>query len=210
MTATALALMAFVGSTCNDYTTASTPYRPVSCGEVVVLKGINGYWPRLDKLCNKLLYCGYSTRVICSCHRSRLAAEICQRVRCGGRAPSCIIGYSLGATNAIILAEQLQRYGIAVPKLVLLDPLLRRPVPANVCCCVNLSKSHRVVNMMFPGSVIPCGTPLACCASTRMITYDLVSYKRLGLLHDNHFALGGQDAVHDLIVRCVTTECLQP
>ena len=61
--------------------------------------------------------------------------------RCRG--PVVFVGHSCGGRSALFAAEALRDAGIDVRLLVCLDVTLPLPVPANVCCAINLRRTRR-------------------------------------------------------------------
>lgn len=108
-------------------------------GTVVMLRGGLGYWPNDNMLAKQLRSCGYRT------YNFRptmypMAASLIKRHNTGG--PIVIVGYSSGGDSACLLARQLQRAGMRVNTMVMVEPTVGITVPRNVEYCWNLYESN--------------------------------------------------------------------
>jgi pimeloyl-ACP methyl ester carboxylesterase len=186
---------------------AQTPSPPPR-GEVVIFRGIVGYWPRVERLEKQLQDYGFSSRVVFNVERGSLAGEIRGRVARGEtRGPVAIVGYSLGGINAILLARDLQADNIRVPMMVLVDPPVVSDIPSNVGRCLNLYKSHPVGNLVPEWVPIMRGIPVRKWSSpTEVVNRDLARKDPVfGLLYDNHLTVASTDEVQDQIARAIAT-----
>lgn len=123
-------------------TTSSQPVqssRQITRPEVIVVRGLAGYWPGVDGLTNRLSAAGYQPRVIfggpnATAFATEWANQIARR---RSAQPVLIVGYSLGGNDAISMARVLQQRGIQVDSLVLIDAPFSQSIPANVVHCSN-------------------------------------------------------------------------
>src|SRR5258708_23210755 len=117
------------------------PILSASRPNVIVFRGIDGYFTKLGEFEDKLLEEGICPTVAFPDAHAR----ICERIiaaRNTGRlqGPLVVVGYSSGADKAIALSRSLQERGITVDKLVLLEATSECSIPGNVSECVNIYK----------------------------------------------------------------------
>jgi thioesterase domain-containing protein len=74
---------------------------------------------------------------------NRTADRIAAARQAGDTRPLVLIGYSRGANDAVRLTRRLQKQGISVDTLVLMEMATQDSVPANVISCLNVYKSSR-------------------------------------------------------------------
>ena len=175
-------------------------------GEVVIFRGIVGYWPRVERFQNQLREYGLASRVVFNVERSVVSQQIRRSVARGEtNGPSAIVGYSLGGINAIALARDLQEDGIHVPILVLIDPPVVGDIPSNVGHCVNFYKSHPLTDMVPEQIPIMRGVPVRQWSpqtevvNRNLPTNDLV----FGPFYDNHLTIASTDAMQDQIAETI-------
>jgi hypothetical protein len=167
-------------------------------GTVVMLRGGLGYWPNDNLLAKQLRTCGYRT------YNFRptmypMAASLIKRQRMGG--PIVIVGYSSGGDSACLLARQLQRAGMRVSTMVMVEPTVGITVPGNVDYCWNLYESnpdtdHIPVFRGVPVSAESSGTCIRNC-DTRLNS----EYAYLRDL--THLNMASSDEVQRLIVKVI-------
>jgi hypothetical protein len=131
-----LLLLAGSGGCCTPFGSASRP-------NVVVLRGIIGYWPFIEPFEKGLCAEGICPTTALAEGYPQVANEIEEGRRSGRwQGPLVIVGYSSGANCALKLCRDLGGRGITVDKLVLLEASYRDLVPENVRQCVNIYKSQ--------------------------------------------------------------------
>jgi hypothetical protein len=138
-----------------------------SAGKVILVRGLLGYWPGAVHLKRQLRRCGLeSTNVIIGWETGSVACELEENARCGvPQEPIVIVGYSLGANDAIKLCRMLDDAGIPVASLVLIECPYHDTIPPNVARCLNIYCSHPLTDWipMFRGLPLrpeSCGTEL--------------------------------------------------
>src|SRR5260370_20813144 len=109
------------------------PILSASRPNVIVFRGIAGYFPNLGEFEDKLLEEGICPTVAFPDAHAR----ICERIiaaRNTGRlqGPLVVVGYSSGADKAIVFSRSLRVRGITVDKLVLLETTSEYSIPDNV------------------------------------------------------------------------------
>ncbi len=114
---------------------------PAAISNVIVVRATAGYWPDCDGFVARLKHEGAEASVIRGMEVNRAADRIVASRGAGDRRPLVLIGYSRGANDAIRLTRRLQRHGIAVDTLVLMEMAAQDSVPANVVSCLNIYKS---------------------------------------------------------------------
>jgi hypothetical protein len=135
-----LLLLAGSGGCCTPFGSASRP-------NVVVLRGIIGYWPFIEPFEKGLCAEGICPTTAFAEGYPQVANEIEEGRRSGRwQGPLVIVGYSSGANCALKLCRDLGGRGITVDKLVLLETSYRDLVPENVRHCVNIYKSQPVTD----------------------------------------------------------------
>ncbi len=113
--------------------------QPARLGSVYMLRGIFGLSAGLDQVAAELAGLGIKTAVHQHTEWPSIAEAIKARYTAGLRyEPIIIIGYSLGANDAVQLSRALGTAGIPVDLLITLDPTIPAPVPANVARAVDL------------------------------------------------------------------------
>ena len=171
---------------------------------IYVIRGAGelAYWPRVDHL-KKLLECqGY----VVSDFNSSEAREMADRVLCRAQrqeqlGPVVFLGYSSGADAACRVARRVQKHGIRIQHLLLIESTLGVPVPENVDHCLNLYKSDPALDW------IPAlrGVPI-CRESpeTELINLDVrhdPDWKWLKKTH--HLTMPSGNRLHSLLVDLV-------
>lgn len=102
-------------------------------GDVYLLRGFGDVFSRgLDELGRKLNERGIKARVISHFEWSSAADDIVAEQKKYGRRPVILIGHSLGANAAILMAKRLRRENIPVQYLATLAATAPDPVPDNV------------------------------------------------------------------------------
>lgn len=146
---------------------------PLSCNRpnVFVLEGIAGYWPLCCQFEGALRAEGIHPIMAFAEEYYPLAEFIADQRQCGRLdGPIVVVGYSLGANTAILLADRLKERGVEIDKLVLLEASYKDEVPSNVRDCVNIYKSHPWTDWIpiFRGIPLPAESN-----STAMVNCDL-------------------------------------
>ena len=175
-------------------------------GEVVIFRGIAGYWPRVERFQQQLWQYGFSSRVVFNVQRGSVSEQMRRQVTQGeASGPSVIVGYSLGAMNAIGLARDLQEVNVRVPMLVLIDPPVVGDIPSNVGRCLNVYKSHPVTDLVPEQIPIMRGIPVRrWTPQTDVVNVDLGMKDPLfGPFYDNHLTIASTDKVQDQIVKTI-------
>ncbi len=118
---------------------ASTGYR----GDVYLLRGFGDVFSEgLDRVAAELAKAGIPAKVENHSNWKVVADTIADNQKRYGRKPVVLIGHSLGANNAIRIAQQLQRSGVTVTWLVTIAATAPPPVPGNVRKVTNHYFSH--------------------------------------------------------------------
>ncbi|MGQ0635452.1 MAG: thioesterase domain-containing protein [Planctomycetaceae bacterium] len=165
---------------------------------VFVLEGIAGYWPGCCAFERTLRAEGIHPIMAFAEEYYPLAEFIADEKQSGRlEGPIVVMGYSLGANTAILLAERLQERGVDVDKLVLLECSYCDAIPSNVHECFNVYKSHPWTDW-FP---VFRGIPLeAESDQTQLVNYDLrVADPAAGGWH-HHLIACANHHIHDIIV----------
>src|SRR5262249_36983789 len=111
--------------------------------------------------------------------------------------PVTIVGWSYGADAACCMSERLNRSGVPVTNLILIEPTIGVTVPANVSYCFNIyeSRGWRDKIPAFRGIPVAAENP-----NTQLVNLDVKAYPELkGLADQNHFTMGVAGEMHRLL-----------
>ena len=118
------------------------------------------------------------------------------------RRPLVLSGHSLGADKALLLAAALEKRGIDVDYVLLLDATNPRTVPANVGVCHNIYLSHPKTDWIpaFRGIAVEVENP-----DTELINYDVRFSTDPGLSEGDfdHFDIEADPEVQQLMIALV-------
>lgn len=119
------------------------------------------------------------------------------------RRPLVLSGHSLGADKALLLAAALEKRGIDVDYVLLLDATNPRTVPANVAVCHNIYLSHPLTDWVPAFRGIPVE---AVSDETELINYDVRRSADPGLSEGDfdHFDIEADPEVQQLMIALVT------
>lgn len=122
---------------------SAAPRRGGGGTQVYLLRGIFNVSVGLDALAAKLSRRGIRTAVYGHGEAALVAEQAIRDYRSGRVRTIILVGHSLGAGAATLIAERLQEQSIPVALIVSLDPVSALPVPGNV---------RRAVNFYLPAS----------------------------------------------------------
>lgn len=182
-------------------------------GEVVIFRGIVGYWPRVERFQQQLWQHGFSSRVVFNVQRGSVSEQLRRQITQGeAGGPAVIVGYSLGAMNAIGLARDLQEVNVRVPMLVLIDPPVVGDIPSNVGRCLNVYKSHPVTDLVPEQVPIMRGIPVRRWSPRTEVVNVNLSTKDLlfGPFYDNHLTIASTDEMQDRIAETISVALSPP
>jgi pimeloyl-ACP methyl ester carboxylesterase len=176
-----------------------SPSRP----NVIVFRAMTGYFPCLREFEERLLDEGVSPTVAFPSAHERIAERLIAAKNNGTLdGPLVIVGYSLGADNAIRVARRLGARGIAVDKLVLLETSTANCVPGNVRECINIYKPQPLNGLVpfFRGCTVTAES-----SDTVLVNYNVREYNDGRYDWDNHFTLTANPYLQDLMIDEVMT-----
>jgi hypothetical protein len=173
------------------------------CGrpDVILIRGGLGYWPGADAMADEFRCAGYAPTVIHGWEHVAIAKKIVCASRQGRLAGGIVIvGYSSGADAACLLARRLERCGIRVETMVLIESTLGTPVPGNVDYCVNYYASRALDAIpMFRGVPVECE-----CPDTILFNIDLkCSPNFANHFKQNHFVIGSTCTIRKMTLDVV-------
>lgn len=148
--------------------------------QVYLLRGIFNVSVGLDALATKLSRRGIRSVVYGHSEAALVAEQVISDYRSGRVRSIIMVGHSLGAGAATLIAERLQEVGIPVTLIVSLDPVSALPVPSNV---------RRVVNFYLPGS----GSALAAGPGFSGALRNIVMQAENGM---DHMTIQSTEAMH--------------
>lgn len=171
-----------------------------SQGKVILVRGLMGYWPGAVHLKRQLRHCGFdATNVVIGWEVGSVACALEENARCGvPQEPIVIVGYSLGANDAIKLCRMLDDAGIPVASLVLIECPYHDTIPPNVARCLNIYESRPKTDWipMFRG--LPLRPE---CCETDFENFDVgCSELACAPWTHSHFTICGSHEIHDVIV----------
>jgi len=181
-------------------------------GHVYCLRGLLDVFSLgLNNLASRLRNNGIAASAVSGPSWRNLGREI-RRARQQGdlRNPLVLIGHSYGADNALRLARDLQRWGIDVELLVLLDATNPPKIPVNVARCVHIYRPS-VFGNLFPS--LFAGNPVeAECGNRRTQIVNMVVSEAVfgrAAAYIDHFNIDAKTEVHDLVLREVLSTRLK-
>lgn len=187
-------------------TTLSAPPEgsPTTSGQVYMLRGLfNVFSLGMDTMGQELrdqdvfveVFSGPSWRRVAK----KITAEREQGTKTG---PLVISGHSWGADDAVRLARRLDKNGVQIDGLVLVDPTTPPKIPANVRLCVNFYRSRPATDWMpwLRGVPVKAEDP-----STEIVNCDLRTSETHPDLGGeiNHFTIEANPEVQKMVVAAV-------
>lgn len=167
---------------------------------VYIVRGTAGYWPAIRGMVDRVRCQNYEPVVLLPSQLLFEKDRIVERRRSGeeqGRV--LIIGYSLGADGAALLARGLGREGIRVDRLMLIEGFQHPAISPNVEYCFNIYESRMSDRFtVFRGTAVSEISP-----HTRLWEINVAEHPELsgqvgGVL--GHFTMANSPFVQDLIV----------
>ncbi|WP_010585796.1 alpha/beta hydrolase family protein [Schlesneria paludicola] len=165
--------------------------------EVFLLRGGAGYFPRAAQFEDALRCRGFEPRTICHWNHRGVADEIAEAYYAGELAgPVTIIGYSSGADAACLMCSRLEKAGVPVTNLVLVESTFGLAVPANVEYCYNVYQSRWADAVpVFRGVAVE-----AKGMHTQLVNVDVNDYPQMTpLTNHNHFTIVSVPELHSLV-----------
>lgn len=190
-----LFLLFVAGALLADRAAAVEPPPPQ---RVYIFRGAAGYWPGVHDMAERVRKQGFEPVVCRSAQLYWIKSQIVKRRQTGEETgPLLIIGYSLGAETAVKLAQGLDREGIKVDGLLLIEPYNHPKIPPNVDYCFNFFESRKSDRWF-----IFRGTPVSEVTSkTSLLEVDVAKDEKfsaeMGFL--NHFNIQDDPRVQDLV-----------
>lgn len=168
------------------------------CGrpDVILIRGGMGYWPGAQAMADDFCELGYSPTIIHGWEHAIVARKIACASRKGKLAGGVVIvGYSSGADSACLLARGLQKYGIRVETMVLIESTLGVSVPGNVDYCVNYYVSRSLDAIpMFRG--VPVEAECPCTTLHNINLKDCPAFA--DQFKRNHFVIGSTSTMRQM------------
>lgn len=184
--------------------------RPVSNGvregNVCLIRGWRDlYSEGMDRLAGELRERGVAAEVFREVQWTDLAGALKQQYAINtDHDPLVLIGFSYGADDALWVADELQKRGLAVDLLITIDPVTPPPVPANVVACFNYFETNG------PWDAFPWlrGVPLKAVGVGRLVNVDIRRTRRDLLEPDtSHSNIAANPKLHREIVARVLDVC---
>lgn len=163
--------------------------------EVFLLRGGAGYWPKVAEFEAALEARGFAPKTIYHWQHRGLADEITSAYKAGELAgPVTIVGYSSGADAACWMSERLNKSGVPVTNLILIESTFGIAVPTNVSYCVNIYQSRGWTDKIpaFRGIPVAKYNP-----NTELHNINVKYHPDLAVLAErNHFTMGVASEMH--------------
>lgn len=188
--------------------------QPIDCP--VRVYALRGLWDifstGLDDLAVELRDAGAEAAALSGPDWPKLGDEIEQAVAKGETTGAIVlIGHSFGVDQAIQLCDRLNKSGISVPLLLLLDGTNPGPVPSNVDRCVHYYLPNSLGDS-FPSSFS--GNPVVAAEGNEhtQIENVVLSVENFGpeVGDTNHFIMESNPRMHSIIIEEITRLCSTP
>lgn len=187
-----------------------TILRPVSAGaragNVCLIRGWRDlYSGGLDRLAEELRQQGVAAEVFRDEQWPALAAALIRQYAINtDHDPLVLIGFSYGADDALRIADEMNRRGLAVNLLITIDPVTPPAVPQNVVSCFNFFQTNGFWDA-FPWLR---GVPLKAVGVGRLVNVD-IRRTRPDLLEPDtaHSNIAANPNLHREIVARVLEAC---
>ncbi|HEY3965316.1 MAG TPA: hypothetical protein VGM05_12245 [Planctomycetaceae bacterium] len=170
--------------------------------EVFLLRGGAGYWPRVASFEETLRSSGLEPKTIYHWQHRGLADEIASAYQAGELAgPITIIGYSSGADAACWMSERLNKAGVPVTTLILIESTFGISVPSNVSYCFNIYESRGWTDKIpaFRGIPVEAKNP-----NTQLFNTNVTYHPELaGLQERNHFTMAVTRQMHTMLTNII-------
>jgi hypothetical protein len=166
--------------------------------EVFLIRGVAGYWPRVGNFEETLRSRGFEPKTIYQWQYRDLADEIASAYHAGELAgPVTIVGYSSGADSSCMMSKRLNKAGVPVSTLILIESTFGVSVPANVSYCFNIYESRGWTDAIPAFRGIPVETRGQ---NTHLENVDVAYHPELAGLSDlNHFTMGVDSRMHTML-----------
>ena len=177
---------------------------PTDSGQVYMLRGLfNIFSLGMDTMGEDLRDRGVFVEVHSGPSWRRMAKKITADREEGSKTgPLVLSGHSWGADDAVRLARRLDKNGVPVDGLVLVDPTTPPKIPANVRLCVNFYRSRPSTDWMpwLRGVAVEAESP-----STEIVNVDLRTSEAHADIGGkvNHFTIEANPEVQELVVAAV-------
>lgn len=169
--------------------------------EVILIRGaalgIYPFWPGAGDLARHLKKRGFAPTIVNHYEYRRVADEVARAVHAGRLAGGVsLVGYSFGSDTAGLLAELLDKRGIRVKTMVLIESTWGTPVPGNVEHCVNYYKS-RALDFIPSSRGVPVVARSTCTQLTNINVGETASLADIA--QHSHFTIGDNHRLHRLV-----------
>ncbi|MBS0261625.1 MAG: hypothetical protein JSS02_06670 [Planctomycetes bacterium] len=176
--------------------------------EVYLLRGGAGYWPRVEEFGDTLRARGFEPTVIPHWEHRGLADAITRAYYNNELAgPINIIGYSSGADAACWMSERLNKAGVPVTNLILIESTIGVAVPTNVSFCYNIYESRWADAVpAFRGIAVKKKNP-----NTELYNVDVRQFPELTYFAErNHFTMASSRNMHNYLTEILASRVFQP
>ncbi|MFN3167995.1 MAG: thioesterase domain-containing protein [Phycisphaeraceae bacterium] len=200
-------LVALTGVGCASHQVDYAMAEPDKPGSTFLFLGLwNVFSQGLNDVADNLNQEGYHAQSLPGPEWQHIGDQIVELERKGElKRPLILGGHSLGADKALYLAKALERKGIDVDYICLLDATNPPKVPANVKRCHNIYLSHPLTDWFpaFRGIAVQRVSP-----RTELVNYD-VRYAQSGALSDldfNHFDIETDPGIQALMTELIRAQ----
>lgn len=123
----------------------AAPLQPTKAASVYLFRGFLGVFSLgMDDLNRKLVSAGVKTKLLGHTQWAGVVDEIVAEAKLNpkGRYPIVLVGHSLGANAALVLAERLGEKGVPVTLVLTVDPTVGRPLSPTVGHYLNIYQQN--------------------------------------------------------------------
>jgi len=178
-------------------------------GHVYCILGWLGIWSRgMDVIAQRVdADVGVEATSLANQEWERLASFIRAEHEAGRwSGPLILVGHSIGADDQVRVAKRLNEGNVPVDLLILIDPTVPGVIPFNVSHCVNIFKSHPVLDTVpaFRGIRVRAADP----ARTLIENIDLRTTEvEFDTRVINHFNITKIKGVQDMVLAEIAKTC---
>jgi hypothetical protein len=171
--------------------------KPTGAANVYLFRGFMGVFSfGMDELAVKLNKKGIPAKTLSYTNWRSAFDEIVEETKRNpnGKFPIVLVGHSLGANAALVLARDLGEKGVRVNLVVTIDPTVTRPVTPTVRRYINIFQANNGLGVALDTSGLP---------PSRIQNYNTWEHKNLTKPDVTHFTLDKNTDVQQLMLDAI-------